>query len=374
MIDIKAICSLPNEKLVKRLPMSRLPGELTFDELCVILHRLFRPHLSASSENLVLKYADEDGDLVCLETDTDITHALTLSTILKVHVFDKVALPYPGRAGLSRLLGDADSVEAAKATLLSMKGEIEHLLQVLQVAEKEPRPVQDKATTTPPIGRLSKSELSEFLPASSAAIKDTGNQQALVDGSIPSQTPQPQYPLTQAQTQAHLQHKPQQYQQPQYQPQQQHQLQHQQQQYPTAYAAASAATSAYGAGGYSPQSYPQSVPAGQPSNQATGSQPGYGYPNAAPAVSAQYQQGYAPARPPVATYGNAGSLTPTQGYVQASAPDQPAAYSKPAPPVPPLPQAPQNQHVPQGPAGIYGNQQAPPVPPAPYQTGQTQRY
>ncbi|KAJ8328996.1 hypothetical protein O5D80_002957 [Batrachochytrium dendrobatidis] len=89
MIVVKAtvICK-DNSTEIRRLPMSRLPGELTYDELCIMLHRLFKKHIP-SIDNLVLKYADEDGDKVCLESDLDITHALSQNSVLRVHVFDK---------------------------------------------------------------------------------------------------------------------------------------------------------------------------------------------------------------------------------------------------------------------------------------------
>jgi hypothetical protein len=61
--------------------MSRLPGELTFDELSVMIARLY-----AVSE-FTLSYQDDDGDLVDLDSTDDITHALSLSSTLKVHVF-----------------------------------------------------------------------------------------------------------------------------------------------------------------------------------------------------------------------------------------------------------------------------------------------
>jgi hypothetical protein len=63
-----------------------------FDEkLCIMLHRLFKPHLS-SVENICLKYEDEDKDLVVLESDIDISHALSLSSVLKVHVSGNASL------------------------------------------------------------------------------------------------------------------------------------------------------------------------------------------------------------------------------------------------------------------------------------------
>ncbi|KAJ1340677.1 hypothetical protein BSLG_004771 [Batrachochytrium salamandrivorans] len=59
MIIVKAIvqCSDGSAE-IRRLPMSRLPGELTYDELCIILHRLFKKHFS-SVDDISLCYVDE---------------------------------------------------------------------------------------------------------------------------------------------------------------------------------------------------------------------------------------------------------------------------------------------------------------------------
>ncbi len=41
----------------------------------------------SSVENITLKYVDEEDDLIDLESDVDISHALSLKSTLKVHVF-----------------------------------------------------------------------------------------------------------------------------------------------------------------------------------------------------------------------------------------------------------------------------------------------
>jgi hypothetical protein len=81
MITVKTICYKDGLKMIKRTPMSRLPGELTFDELSVMIARLY------SVSEFLLSYQDDDSDLVELNSTEDITHALSLSSTLKVHVF-----------------------------------------------------------------------------------------------------------------------------------------------------------------------------------------------------------------------------------------------------------------------------------------------
>ena len=48
-----------------------------------MIYRLFKLN---SVDQLTLKYYDDEGDLVNLETDIDISHALSISNILKVQV------------------------------------------------------------------------------------------------------------------------------------------------------------------------------------------------------------------------------------------------------------------------------------------------
>ncbi|KAJ3311494.1 hypothetical protein HDV04_003981 [Boothiomyces sp. JEL0838] len=75
MIVLKVTFHDGSQTEIKRLPMSRLPNELTFDELVVIINRMFK-----RSDQLVLKYLDED-----------ISHALNLNTTFKIHAFtDKI--------------------------------------------------------------------------------------------------------------------------------------------------------------------------------------------------------------------------------------------------------------------------------------------
>ena len=54
-------------------------------QLCIMLYRLFKKNLS-SVDNILLKYYDDEGDLVTLESDIDISHALSLNNTLKIRV------------------------------------------------------------------------------------------------------------------------------------------------------------------------------------------------------------------------------------------------------------------------------------------------
>jgi hypothetical protein len=70
---------------MRRIPI--LNRELTYDELCIMMHRLFRSRLSSNADNMVLRYRDDEGDLISLTDDLDISHAATLSPVLRIVVY-----------------------------------------------------------------------------------------------------------------------------------------------------------------------------------------------------------------------------------------------------------------------------------------------
>ncbi|KAJ3064279.1 hypothetical protein HK102_008244 [Quaeritorhiza haematococci] len=140
MIVVKAVCTTPEGREIRRLPMSRLPGELTYDELCIMLHRLFKKSLSANIDNLVLKYIDEDGDLVCLESDIDISHALSMNSVLRVNVYDKAVLPVPNTTNtLNTLMKDLsisitpNNLTTLKSAFVDIRDKIDVILKTLTV-------------------------------------------------------------------------------------------------------------------------------------------------------------------------------------------------------------------------------------------------
>ena len=61
-----------------------------------MIYRLFKLN---SVDQLTLKYYDDDGDLVNLETDIDISHALSISNVLKVQVMGNLNVLISRRPG-----------------------------------------------------------------------------------------------------------------------------------------------------------------------------------------------------------------------------------------------------------------------------------
>ncbi|KAF9437132.1 hypothetical protein BGZ76_001842 [Entomortierella beljakovae] len=116
-----------------RVPIAQVP---TFNELCFIVQRLFRPELSADLDNLVLRYEDDDGDLITIREDTDISHAISLSNIVKLTVNDKVTHPVAVPMDqLHRKLAGMDekqTVAAVTAALTDLQDKIGQVLSAIQ--------------------------------------------------------------------------------------------------------------------------------------------------------------------------------------------------------------------------------------------------
>jgi len=69
---------------IRRIPIHN--DDLTFNDLVLMLQRVFRDALQPSDE-LLIKYSDEDGDLVTLINETDLVHAKQQVRTLKLTLF-----------------------------------------------------------------------------------------------------------------------------------------------------------------------------------------------------------------------------------------------------------------------------------------------
>ncbi|TPX39507.1 hypothetical protein SeMB42_g06343 [Synchytrium endobioticum] len=157
MIVIKA--QLDNE--IRRVPMSRFPGELTYDELCIIIERLFKLKQAVNPPEMILKYVDEDGDKCMLENDIDISHALSMNSCLRVIVerpstSAQKSPDSPPSAGPS-------SIEALKASLLDVKERVDVALKALSSPGLVSNRTAD-GNKPESYAKLNPQDLTEFLP------------------------------------------------------------------------------------------------------------------------------------------------------------------------------------------------------------------
>ncbi|KAF9273416.1 hypothetical protein BGZ68_001528 [Mortierella alpina] len=116
-----------------RVPISQVP---TYDELCFMVQRLFRTEVSKDLDNLVLRYEDEDGDLITIRDDADISYAISLSSLLKLTVNDKVT--HPTVVPVERLskflvgLDEKQTIAAVTGALADLHERIGSALQVIR--------------------------------------------------------------------------------------------------------------------------------------------------------------------------------------------------------------------------------------------------
>lgn len=69
---------------IRRIPIHN--EDITYDELVLMMQRVYRGKLS-TNDDIVIKYKDEDGDLITIFDSSDLTFAIQCSRILKITLF-----------------------------------------------------------------------------------------------------------------------------------------------------------------------------------------------------------------------------------------------------------------------------------------------
>lgn len=94
--------------------------DITYDELVLMMQRVFRSRLTSSDE-VVIKYKDEDGDLVTIFDTSDLAFAIHCSKILKLSLFVN-GNPKPM---------EADDVVQIRKELRSIRKQVDYMLDRL---------------------------------------------------------------------------------------------------------------------------------------------------------------------------------------------------------------------------------------------------
>ncbi|KAJ3396667.1 hypothetical protein HDU92_002293 [Lobulomyces angularis] len=183
MIFLKATYVESNLTEVRRVPL--VNQELTIDELHIMLKRLFK---TKNFDNTIFRYKDHDDDLIVLENDDDISHALLYSleynkNNLNLYIFDKTSIPDHFSNWLNKIKDFNKSTVEGSATfkkkLNSIKSTIKDLDLKIDLILKEVNDAEGGNTVTKagslksPVKSLSVSDMAEF------ELKTTGstNQQ-----------------------------------------------------------------------------------------------------------------------------------------------------------------------------------------------------
>ncbi|KAG8187544.1 hypothetical protein JTE90_008431 [Oedothorax gibbosus] len=110
---------------IRRIPIHN--EEITYDELVLMMQRVFRGKLDASDEVLI-KYRDEDGDLVSIFDSSDLSFAIQCSRILKLTIFVN-GQPEPLQS---------DEVKHIKTELQKIRNQVIHLIDQLEPRTSSP--------------------------------------------------------------------------------------------------------------------------------------------------------------------------------------------------------------------------------------------
>lgn len=153
---------------VRRIPIHN--EDLTYNELILMMQRVFRNTLKSTDE-ITVKYADDDGDLITIFDDSDITLAIQLSRVLKLSIFCKGSVD--GRSDIS-----APQLKSLREQLVNIRNEVNNILDHLDLdtdPRKEPEEQQAETKGTPasqPPPAASKPQ--ETAPMTASHLHDSG--------------------------------------------------------------------------------------------------------------------------------------------------------------------------------------------------------
>eukprot|EP00088_Acartia_fossae_P021813 TRINITY_DN23175_c0_g1_i1.p1 TRINITY_DN23175_c0_g1~~TRINITY_DN23175_c0_g1_i1.p1 ORF type:complete len:442 (+),score=91.42 TRINITY_DN23175_c0_g1_i1:48-1373(+) len=115
---------------IRRIPIHN--DDLTYDELVLMMQRVFKG-LIEPDEDILLKYKDEDGDLITITDNSDLSFAIQYCRVLKLTVFKKkeeVANPKFNSLTIRQLRSIRDSIN-------KMLDEMTDAVDIIEVREEE---------------------------------------------------------------------------------------------------------------------------------------------------------------------------------------------------------------------------------------------
>uniref|UniRef100_A0A1B6FRY7 PB1 domain-containing protein n=1 Tax=Cuerna arida TaxID=1464854 RepID=A0A1B6FRY7_9HEMI len=112
---------------VRRIPIHN--ESITYDELVLMMQRVFRGKLS-STDDITIKYKDEDGDLITIFDSSDLSYAVQYSRVLKLTLFIN------NPENVSRLY-QALEVRQVQKELRRIRDQVHHLLDLIDSRDPE---------------------------------------------------------------------------------------------------------------------------------------------------------------------------------------------------------------------------------------------
>eukprot|EP00128_Syssomonas_multiformis_P003855 Colp12_sorted_trinity150504_noHs@28411 len=149
---------------IRRIPL--INDDLTYDELILMMQRIFRGKITPADE-ILIKYKDEDGDLVTISDNVDLAHAKLNMKVLRIHLFLNVS------SGGHSHSTPVPNVEEVKKELTAMRDRLNELIGKLEIAQQQAvkdkeaaKPAAAEVDQKPAAVRLNSSDIENFLGGS----------------------------------------------------------------------------------------------------------------------------------------------------------------------------------------------------------------
>lgn len=135
-MDVKSEIDLSGKLIIKvqlgddirRIPIHN--EAITYDELVLMMQRVFRGKLTSTDE-IVIKYKDEDGDLITIFDSSDLSFAIQYSRFLKLQILFKSDLT----AAASDAKISCTEIRNIKQELRSIRDKVNEILDTLDGKE-----------------------------------------------------------------------------------------------------------------------------------------------------------------------------------------------------------------------------------------------
>lgn len=204
---------------IRRIPIHN--EAITYDELLLMMQRVFQGKLAAS-DDITMKYKDEDGDLITIFDSSDLTFAIQCSRILKLQILMNGKEMKEVNVKKEKSLKAKDVTEI-KTQLRKIRDQVNQLLDVLDVdhcksvevttaiERGEQEPVPTNGANLSQTNAINKVNSSEFDPLqdklstpgeptrkeSTASVNSAGGNTEVPEnpqGSVPVQPAMPNMP------------------------------------------------------------------------------------------------------------------------------------------------------------------------------------
>lgn len=147
------IIKVSNGQEIRRIPI--LNEDLTFDDLVLMLQRVFKGRISTE---IILKYKDEEGDLITLTDNNDLSYAKQSSRLLRLFVYGNNFNHTPSTEDYNAIRQDLQKVGEAVNQLL------EKLNCVFQKSSGETKKEVSPSSSTANVSTSSSEEKLKQLP------------------------------------------------------------------------------------------------------------------------------------------------------------------------------------------------------------------